>query len=206
MKGEIMPSKKKRQSTRIIQLLVGFAFLVVAFGFALRTLSEPTTTTASQDEATTHKDFIAQLAPHAKELQTGYGVLPSITLGQAILESNWGKSELAKKYHNLFGIKAASNQKKVTLDTKEYSNEQWITIKGDFRVYDTWAESMDDHTQLFVNGTDWNAKQYADVLAATDYKTAAKALQSSGYATDPDYADKIINVIETYNLEQYDVT
>jgi mannosyl-glycoprotein endo-beta-N-acetylglucosaminidase len=65
---------------------------------------------------------------------------------------------------------------------------------------------MDDHTQLFVNGTDWNAKQYADVLAATDYKTAAKALQSSGYATDPDYADKIINVIETYNLEQYDVT
>lgn len=200
-----MPTKKNKQHSRIRLLTIGLIFLIFAFVFALKTLSEPSqSSTANQNDATTKKDFIAQLAPHAKELQTGYGVLPSITLGQAILESNWGKSELASKYHNLFGIKASGNQKKVTLNTQEYFDEQWITIDGDFRVYDSWSASMDDHTQLFVNGTDWNPAQYATVLTATDYKTAAKALQTSGYATDPDYADKIINVIETYDLEQYD--
>ncbi len=92
----------------------------------------------------------------------------------------------------------------MTLDTQEFYNEQWVTIQGDFRVYDSWEESMDDHTMLFVNGVDWNPALYVNVLSATDYKTAAKALQEAGYATDPDYAEKIIRVIETYHLNQYD--
>jgi flagellum-specific peptidoglycan hydrolase FlgJ len=83
-------------------------------------------------------------------------------------------------------------------------NEQWITIQGDFKVYSTWEESLDDHTMLFVNGTNWNPQLYAGVLTATDYKQAAQALQTAGYATDPDYANKIISVIETYNLDRYD--
>ena len=69
---------------------------------------------------------------------------------------------------------------------------------------DFGVESLDDHTMLFVNGTNWDPKLYAGVLTATDYRQAAQALQSAGYATDPDYASKIISVIETYNLEQYD--
>lgn len=73
-----------------------------------------------------------------------------------------------------------------------------------FRVYPNFADSVSAHTQLFLYGTTWNAKQYASVLSATDYKTAAKAVQSSGYATDPTYADKLINMIETYHLNQYD--
>ena len=63
----------------------------------------------------------------------------------------------------------------MTLDTQEFYNEQWVTIQGDFRVYDSWEESMDDHTMLFVNGVDWNPALYVNVLSATDYKTAAKA-------------------------------
>ena len=63
---------------------------------------------------------------------------------------------------------------------------------------------MIDHTLLFVNGVDWDPYLYQGVLLASDYKTAALALQTAGYATDPDYANKIINVIESYNLNQYD--
>jgi len=123
---------------------------------------------------------------------------------QETLESDWGNSTLASKYKNLFGIKAFGNEEKVNLETKEYINEEWITIQGDFRVYSSWEQSMDDHTALFVNGVDWNPALYANVITATNYIEAAHALQAAGYATDPTYADKIIHVIETYQLNQYD--
>lgn len=97
----------------------------------------------------------------------------------------------------------AINQK-VNLETKEYVNEVWITIQGDFRVYDNWEESMRDHTKLFVDGVDWDPNLYEKVLLAKNYKEAAQALQDAGYATDPTYADKIIHVIEEYNLNKYD--
>ena len=58
---------------------------------------------------------------------------------------------------------------------------------------------------LFVNGVNWDPKKYEKVLLANNYKEAAKALQEAGYATDPQYADKIITMIEEYNLMQYDV-
>ena len=58
--------------------------------------------------------------------------------------------------------------------------------------------------KLLAQGTTWNPQQYQHVVAATNYKTAAAALQQDGYATDPTYAQKLINVIETYKLNQYD--
>ena len=90
------------------------------------------------------------------------------------------------------------------IKTKEFVNEEWITIQGDFKVYDSWEQSMDDHTQLFVQGVDWNPALYEKVITATNYQEAAQALQDAGYATDPGYAQKIIQVIETYQLNQYD--
>lgn len=92
----------------------------------------------------------------------------------------------------------------MNLETKEYINEEWIVIQGDFRVYDTWEESMDDHTRLFVNGVTWNPRLYENVLLAKNYKEAAQALQDAGYATDPTYAEKVIHVIESYDLNKYD--
>src|SRR5699024_1071337 len=159
---------------------------------------------AQENTDLTKDEFIERLLPHAKEIQEGYGVLPSITIGQAILESNWGKSQLSSDYNNLYGIKAYGNQEKITLNTQEYVNEQWITIDGDFRVYDSWEASMDDHAMLFVNGVDWSPEKYQKVLTATNYKEAAEALQEAGYATDPTYAQKVKSVIETYQLDQYD--
>ncbi|EOS8069358.1 glycoside hydrolase family 73 protein [Enterococcus faecium] len=185
-------------------VVAGVVVILLAFVFSLKNLSSPFTDNQQENEAQSHQQFIERLVPHAQELQDGYGVLPSIILGQAILESNWGKSTLASKYNNLFGIKAYGDQKKVSLETKEFVNEEWITIQGDFKVYDSWEQSMDDHTQLFVQGVDWNPALYEKVITATNYQEAAQALQEAGYATDPGYAQKIIQVIETYQLNQYD--
>lgn len=196
--------KQKRKNTRWPAVVAGVVVILLAFVFSLKNLSSPFTDNQQENEAQSHQQFIERLVPHAQELQDGYGVLPSIILGQAILESNWGKSTLASKYNNLFGIKAYGDQKKVSLETKEFVNEEWITIQGDFKVYDSWEQSMDDHTQLFVQGVDWNPALYEKVITATNYQEAAQALQDAGYATDPGYAQKIIQVIETYQLNQYD--
>ncbi|MBK4844543.1 glycoside hydrolase family 73 protein [Enterococcus faecium] len=196
--------KQKRKIIRWPAVVAGVAVILLAFVFSLKNLSSPFTDNQQENEAQSHQQFIERLVPHAQELQDGYGVLPSIILGQAILESNWGKSTLASKYNNLFGIKAYGDQKKVSLETKEFVNEEWITIQGDFKVYDSWEQSMDDHTQLFVQGVDWNPALYEKVITATNYQEAAQALQDAGYATDPGYAQKIIQVIETYHLNQYD--
>ena len=196
--------KQKRKNIRWPALVAGVVVILLAFVFSLKNLSSPFTDNQQENEAQSHQQFIERLVPHAQELQDGYGVLPSIILGQAILESNWGKSTLASKYNNLFGIKAYGDQKKVSLETKEFVNEEWITIQGDFKVYDSWEQSMDDHTQLFVQGVDWNPALYEKVITATNYQEAAQALQEAGYATDPGYAQKIIQVIETYQLNQYD--
>nr|WP_225047848.1 glycoside hydrolase family 73 protein [Lacticaseibacillus kribbianus] len=150
------------------------------------------------------KAFITRLAPYAQTLHTQYHVLPSITLAQAILESDWGRSTLASEYHNLFGIKGSDPAKTKLLATKEYVNDQWVTVKARFAVYDSDVASMKAHALLFVNGTAWNKNQYAAVIAARDYKTAAQALKTAGYATDPDYPAKLISVVETYDLARYD--
>lgn len=199
--------KKKKQQRQKRMILLGFVLILGAFVFSLKQLTTPIfeyATHTQSNEPVSREAFIETLVPHAKELQEGYGILPSIILGQAILESDWGQSELASKYNNLFGIKAYGNQKKIKLDTQEFVNEQWITIKGEFRVYDSWEASMDDHTLLFVNGVTWNPQKYEGVLTATNYEAAADALQEAGYATDPTYAQKIKTVIEENALYQYD--
>ena len=133
-------------------------------------------------------------------------ILPSVTIAQAILESGWGKSELAKNAHNLFGIKAGADWKGKTYSKK--TKEQKPTgevyeIVADFRAYGSFAESIMDHDAFFVS-TDWRKKNYAAVLNAKNYKDQAKALQSCGYATALDYGKQLIGLIERLGLQQYD--
>lgn len=201
-------ARKKKKQLKMPAIIGGFLLILLGFVFSLASLTDPVSDSnplaLQEDEDMTKQEFIDRLLPHAEELQEGYGILPSIIIGQAILESNWGSSQLAHEYNNLFGIKAYGDQDKVNLETKEYVNEQWVTIKGEFRVYNSWEESMDDHTMLFVNGVDWDPQMYEDVLTAQNYQEAADALQEAGYATDPGYSDKIKEVIERYQLDQYD--
>nr|WP_235807534.1 glycoside hydrolase family 73 protein [Ligilactobacillus ceti] len=157
----------------------------------------------NEPDAAVKKAFIEKIAPVAQQEQKDYQIFASIILAQAALESDWGRSELATKYNNLFGVKG-TGVNSALMKTKEYINGQWIVVKANFRVYPSWSASVKDHTQLLVKGTDWDRAHYQTVVQAGNYQKAARALQQEGYATDPNYADKLINLIEKYDLNQYD--
>lgn len=131
-----------------------------------------------------------------------YKILPSVSAAQAILESNWGKSRLAKECYNLFGIKADSGWKgeQKAYATKEYdSNGNLYTVTAYFRKYASYEESLKDHGKFFHEN-----QRYTNVLGLEEYKAQAKAIQAAGYATDPQYANKLIQLIEESNLQQWD--
>lgn len=195
--------KKKKTGSKLAALIVVvlLVFVGVYVGHHLYQRYQQQQIIEKRNNA--RKLFIKQVAPEAQAMQNRYHVLSSITIAQAILESDWGSSQLASQYHNLFGIKGTGADSK-ELATKEYVNGKWIVIRGRFKVYDSWDASIKDHTQLMLNGTDTNKQNYSQVTGAKDYQTAAHALQQAGYATDPDYAKKLISVIETYHLDQYD--
>ncbi len=197
--------RTKRQRITPSYFLMTFFVIVFIFIGTLYFLAQETADVqVSQDEPVEEQQFIVQIADYAKVLQKKYGVLPSISIAQAILESDWGTSELSIKNNNFYGIKGDSSEPIVTMTTKEFVDGEWIEIHANFRKYTTWQESMEDHSELFTKGTTWNGDQYAKVLASKDYKEAAYALQESGYATDPDYPEKLIRLIEQFNLNQYD--
>ncbi|MGX6970556.1 glycoside hydrolase family 73 protein [Vagococcus bubulae] len=192
-----------------LPVFLGAVLLVVGlivFLLSLGGLSDTTPVAQSDaDNSIDKQAFIAEIVPVAKEMQASHGIMPSIILAQAILESDWGTSELSAKYNNLFGIKSfSSNDHSVKLETKEYKDGKWETIKANFKVYASWSDCIRDHTLLFVQGVDWDPYLYQGVLLADDYQTAAKALQVAGYATDPGYAEKLVSLIKEYNLDQYD--
>lgn len=148
-------------------------------------------------------EFIAKIAPAAIEDMRRHGVPASLTIAQAILESNWGKSGLTQKANNLFGIKGTGPAGSITMPTDEYRGQTRYTTNAKFRKYHSWDESIEDHTRLILNGTRDNPKRYHGVLWA-DYKTAATEIWKGGYATDPGYPPKLISIIEKYDLDQYD--
>lgn len=124
-----------------------------------------------------------------------YKVPASITLAQALIESGAGKSRLATKANNHFGIKCSGNWRgPYILVDDDRPNEK-------FRVYRSAYESYEDHS-LFLR----NNRRYAFLfkLKRTDYKSWAKGLKKAGYATNPRYSTMLINIIERYDLDQYD--
>lgn len=162
-------------------------------------------TTVSQAGMTlSQQQFIQSIANDAQDLQKEEKILTSVTLAQAILESNWGKSGLSTSANNLFGIKGSYEGSSVSMGTQEFSSEKAYHTQADFRKYPDKKASLVDHAQLFVNGVSGNANLYSAVIGETNYKEAAYAIQEAGYATDPAYAEKLISTIENYNLDQYD--
>lgn len=149
--------------------------------------------------------FIEKQVPAAREMNRQYGVKASLSLAQAILESDWGQSQLASKYHNLFGIKAEATQPSVVLTTQEYVAGEWQTVHGRFAAYSSDEASMKAHALLFVNGTTWQPTLYHAVLAAKTATEAVNAVAAAGYATDPGYAGKLLSLIDQYQLTQYDL-
>jgi hypothetical protein len=142
-------------------------------------------------------DFIAAIAPYAQAEMKRSGVLASITLAQGALESAWGRSAPG---NNLFGIKGSGQQQ----TTKEFINGQWITIVDGFCVYDDWGGSIRDHSDFLTENHRYTKAGFFEACSRLDYVMAAKALQTAGYATDPQYAAKLIAIIEQHSLNDYD--
>ncbi|MDD9270234.1 glycoside hydrolase family 73 protein [Paenibacillus sp. GCM10023248] len=145
----------------------------------------------------TKQSFIEQIAPAAVEDMIKTGVLASITIAQACLESAWG--QLAPG-NNLFGIKGSGT----TQTTQEFINGKWVTIEAGFRVYNDWIGSIKDHSEFLLQNSRYRKAGFFDCCIKGDYAGAARALQSAGYATDPQYAAKLIGIIENTNLNTYD--
>lgn len=134
------------------------------------------------------------------------GVPASITLAQGILESASGKSELAREANNHFGVKCGGSSwtgksYKKKDDDKDANGE---LIESCFRKYEHAQESFFDHSEFLRDPRKHHRYGFLFNLDKTDYKAWARGLQSSGYATSGDYADKLINLIERYQLNLYD--
>ncbi|WP_243148513.1 glycoside hydrolase family 73 protein [Oenococcus sicerae] len=187
----------------IILLLTCFVSFYV---MANASLADKSTPSKQESRLIEEQKFIDRTAPYIQTRQRQDKILASITLAQMILESDWGKSRLASKYHNYFGVKSWSNdtKKSVKLETSEFTDGKWIKVKGNFAVYKNWQTSVYQHNRLFLKGTTWNKNQYKAVLDAKNYVDGAQALVKSAYATDPDYASKIIRIIKKYYLNIYD--
>lgn len=129
------------------------------------------------------------------------GIPASIKLAQGILESNDGNSELAVNANNHFGIKCKDTWIGDTYAKEDDDYVQGKLVKSCFRVYPTAAESYFDHSKFLRSG-----KRYEKLFTyGNDYRKWAHGLQDAGYATAPDYAERLIKIIEQYNLNRFDV-
>ncbi|KUP23227.1 glycoside hydrolase family 73 protein [Paenibacillus sp. DMB5] len=151
----------------------------------------------------TNAEFIARIVPFAiADMQRSH-IPASLTIAQAALESGWGNSGLTVKANNLFGIKGSGPAGSIAVRTTEYLNGKPVQVTAAFRAYNDWGESVADHSALIVGGVSWNRNLYSKVIGV-DGQTAAREIAAAGYATDPNYTAKLIQIMDTFNLYQYD--
>jgi len=143
-------------------------------------------------------DFVNTLRPIAENVSTDIGVAPEVLLAQAALETGWGNNVIqhqdGRSSHNLFGIKADVHWQgdRVTSSTIEFENG--VAVKRDerFRSYDSYEDSFRDYMNLLKT-----SKRYEHAVSQADNSAGfVSALQDAGYATDPDYAQKISEILQ----------
>lgn len=142
-----------------------------------------------------YQEYVDQWSSVAIEQMNRYRIPASITLAQGLLESGAGRSELAREGNNHFGIKCHNGWTGPTVYKDDDQRNDC------FRSYKTARESYEDHSRFLVNG-----RRYQSLfsLKMTDYKGWARGLKAAGYATNPKYADRLIEIIEVYKLYEYD--
>ena len=148
-------------------------------------------------------DYIAKYSKDMIDSCYNTGLFPSVMMAQGILESGYGKSVLASKYNNHFGIKATGLWigGKVKFDTTEEINGKKEIIKDYFRTYPSSFDGFVDRINFLKK---YSRYAKAGVFSAKTPEYQAQALQAAGYATASDYADQLIKIIKTYNLKSLD--
>ncbi len=170
-------------NNRLLRLMVASAVLFLCIG------------AQAQRRNSRYVDYIDKYSDMAVEQMKQHKIPASITLAQGLLESGAGMSELARKSNNHFGIKCGGSWNGKTVRyTDDAPNEC-------FRAYSNPKDSYDDHSVFLKRGA-----RYAFLfkLDITDYKGWARGLKKAGYATDPSYANRLITIIEDYELYKYD--
>ena len=164
----------------------------------------------------TEQEFISFMGPLAQADMAKSGVLASVTTAQAILESAYGSTELARNANNFFGMKCSlsgntwpgstwdgvSKYRKQT--GEEDANGNAYTITADFRKYASAADSAADHSAYLLGAMNGNKKRYAGLKGETDPAKAIGIIKAGGYATDTKYVSKVLSIINKYNLTKYD--
>lgn len=146
--------------------------------------------------------FIEDIAKHVQKYARAYGILVhSPIIAQAILESGWGESKLASKYHNYFGLKCGSKWtgKSVNLTTQEeYQPGTLTTIKDNFRVYDSMEEGVKGYFEFI------QLQRYQNLRGITDPKEYLQTIKNDEYATSSTYVEDNYRLITQYELTEYD--
>ena len=149
------------------------------------------------------QNFLSRMKEHAIAASNATGIPARFLLGHAALESGWGKGEIrtadGSPSHNLFGIKAGRNWKGATVDvtTTEYVDGAPRKMVQTFRAYASYAQAFQDYARLLQN-----SPRYAAVLKQSDGAGFAQGLQRAGYATDPQYAEKLTRILNGASLRQ----
>ena len=150
----------------------------------------------------TNSEFIEQIAKCVKKYAYVYGIeVHSPIIAQAILESGWGKSGLASKYHNYFGLKCGSSWKgkSVNMATKEeYKVGTLTNIRDNFRVYDSMEAGVKGYFDFI------NTSRYANLKGVKSPEEYVKRIKADGYATSSKYIDNIMRVIRDNKLTRFD--
>lgn len=150
----------------------------------------------SEDTPAHISAFVSRMAGPAVAASRASGVPARLILGQAALESGWGRREIThadgSTTHNVFGIKAGANWKGpvAEITTTEYVDGQPQKIKAKFRAYGSYEEAFSDYARLLTNNP-----RYAGVVSAGSAEEAAHGLQRAGYATDPEYGAKLVRIM-----------
>lgn len=142
------------------------------------------------------EQFISLIYANCERYAEQYGIkcVPAI-VAQACLESNFGKSKLASKYHNYFGMKCGSYWKGKSINLKtqeEYTYNQLTTIRDNFRVYEDMRSGVLGYF-IFTN-----TKRYANLKGITDPRQYLETIVADGYATDHRYVQKCMTIVEDY--------
>jgi flagellum-specific peptidoglycan hydrolase FlgJ len=161
-------------------------------------------------ETSLEQKFIDEIMAIAKEEEKKYGIPAKIKVAQAIVESGWGRDEIAKEYNNFFGIKHKpdfSDEElkyvtgKIVKPTSEFKSGRKVNIKAEFAAYKNRWASMRHHSLFLRSRIDGEFNKYYSRLKdipMSDYKKWAITLQKAGYSTNPDYANSLIRIIEKY--------
>ncbi len=146
------------------------------------------------------------------------GILASASMAQFILESGYGKSELAQNANNVFGIKCSlsgntwsgstwdGKSKYTKQTTEQHTDGSYETITADFRKYPCVEDSIADHSAYLLDAKNGSKLRYEGLKGCTDYKKAVQIVKDGGYATSLTYVEKLCSIIEKWKLTDYDVT